>query len=1083
MKQLFLISVLSFSLFTLVVTSAFAADLAIYSGPTNPEWISQEAAIANTQAIMNDVRIKAIFENIDNYGDGDEVGYNSPLGRWMQAHTGNGQQDVFIAASGTSPSAIYQFPNAHPDGSNIEKFIEDGNVFINVADYILFMSYEGGVRSADNNEMGAANVFDIPGLHFWPPGSGVVVFGGDGVFVFPTEIGKKYLPSLKPFRSNRPWNLEQFNGTDWEVIPFAVSDDGTNTADPAVAVNRTHGGIIAAMWQSGKPNWNGDDPRASGVIEFIANWLTEHGRITTPTDGRREITTTSKGVQSNNSGTATVSVSPSPIQSPAVGEQLVLNLNIARGENVAGYQLTLHFDATALRYVSSSNADYLLAGAFVIPPLVGKNQVTLAATSLSGGSQGNGTLATVTFRVIDVKPSVLTLSEVQLTDVDADFLSVDSKNAEIVESTRLRRDSVRLIYFRPRDRPRRQGIGTQLDSLIKDVQSFYAKQMQHHHGKTFTFETNADGTAVVHYVDGQNTDAYYQDHTYNRVRSEVQKQFDISKNVYLVAIDLSNELVHDGNQGGVCGIGGGNWISRDNKTWRRDTGGFAVIPASGSCFNLYVAAHELGHTFGLEHDFRDDNYLMAYGSQTRLSEDAAEWLSIHPYFNAPQTGSNQETTFEMLSSHASGLNFKITDANGLHQGQLLIPTAAGDPVGGSKLHGSQALDGKTSITVAFVEHPVKVGQEVTLQVIDVRGNITKQTFRVETDSMAKVPDVPVRGDVATVSLSPSMPPATIGDRLTLPITIAGGVDVAGYQMEIEFDVSALRYISSANADYLPVGAFVVPASVRGNRVTLAATSLSGSGEGSGTLATLIFEVIAADPSLPRLSAAKLTDSNADFLEVRIENTEAVEPGRLAGDVNGDGIVSLEDMAAAADRLGQRGENTADVNGNGIVDAADFLLIAVAIEQGNAAPSLHSDAVVNLFTAAEVHQWLQLARQQKLTGPIYQRGFLLLERLLAILTPTETVLLPNYPNPFNPETWIPYHLAEFASVTVRIYATDGRLVRTLAFGHQAAGIYESRSRAAYWDGRNQLGESVASGVYFYTLIAGDFAATRKLLIRK
>ena len=1026
---------------------------------------------------MNDARIRAIFENIDNYGDGDEFGYNSPLGRWMQAHTGNGQQDVFIAASGTSPSAIYQFPNVHPDGSNIEKFIEDGNVFINVADYILYMSYEGGQRSADNRDAGAANVFDIPWLHFWPP--------GDNVFVFPTEIGEKYLPSLKAFRSHRPWNLEQFNGTDWEVTPFAISDDGTNTADPAVAVNKRHGGIIAAMWQRMQPNWNGDDPRASGVIEFIANWLTEHGRITTPMDGNRKIPTTSRDTRPDSAGTAIVSVSPSPIQSPAPGEQLVLNLNITDGENVAGYQATLQFDTTALRYVSSENGSYLPVGAFVVPTLVNGNQVTLAATALSGGSRGDGTLATVTFSVIAVKPSVLTLSAVQLTDVDANFLSVNSKNGEVVESTQLRRESVRLIYFRPNDRPRRQGIGTQLDTLIKDVQSFYATQMQHHQGKTFTFETNTDGTAVVHYVDGQHTDTYYQDHTFNRVRGEIQKQFDISKHIYLVAIDLSSELVNDGTQGSVCGIGGGTWISQNNETWQRDVGGLAVIPASGSCFNLYVTAHELGHTFGLEHDFRDDNYLMAYGSQIRLSTDAAEWLSVHPYFNGLQTRSDQQTAFKMLSAHASGLNFQIMDADGLHQAQLLIPTAPGDPAGGSKLHQSQALDAKTSTTVKFVATEL-IGvssNEVTLQVIDVQGNITKQTFSVETDSIVKVPDVSVGADVATVSLSPSIPPAAIGDRLTLPITIAGGVDVAGYQMEIEFDVAALRYISSANADYLPVGAFVVPALVSGNRVTLAATALSGSSEGSGTLATLVFEVIAANPSLPRLSVAKLTDSNADFLEVRIENTEVVEPVQLAADVNGDGIVSLEDISAAAERLGQSGENIADVNGNGIVDAADFLLIAAAIEQGNAAPSLHSDAVVNLFTAAEVHQWLQLARQQKLTGPIYQRGFLLLEQLLAILTPTETVLLPNYPNPFNPETWIPYRLSESVNVTVWIYAADGRLVRTLTLGHQAVGIYESRSRAAYWDGRNQLGESVASGMYFYTLIAGDFAATRKLLIRK
>ena len=98
-------------------------------------------------------------------------------------------------------------------------------------------------------------------------------------------------------------------------------------------------------------------------------------------------------------------------------------------------------------------------------------------------------------------------------------------------------------------------------------------------------------------------------------------------------------------------------------------------------------------------------------------------------------------------------------------------------------------------------------------------------------------------------------------------------------------------------------------------------------------------------------------------------------------------------------------------------------------------------------------------------------------------PEETSLLSNYPNPFNPETWIPYQLAKPAEVTVSIYSADGKLVRTLALGHQRAGIYQSRTRAAYWDGRNAQGEPVASGVYFYTLSAGDFTATRKMLIRK
>ena len=98
-------------------------------------------------------------------------------------------------------------------------------------------------------------------------------------------------------------------------------------------------------------------------------------------------------------------------------------------------------------------------------------------------------------------------------------------------------------------------------------------------------------------------------------------------------------------------------------------------------------------------------------------------------------------------------------------------------------------------------------------------------------------------------------------------------------------------------------------------------------------------------------------------------------------------------------------------------------------------------------------------------------------------PKDTQLLANYPNPFNPETWIPYQLAEAAGVTVTIYNLHGLVVRNLDFGHQTAGIYQDKSRAAYWDGKNALGETVASGVYFYTLTAGDFTATRKLLIRK
>ena len=126
---------------------------------------------------------------------------------------------------------------------------------------------------------------------------------------------------------------------------------------------------------------------------------------------------------------------------------------------------------------------------------------------------------------------------------------------------------------------------------------------------------------------------------------------------------------------------------------------------------------------------------------------------------------------------------------------------------------------------------------------------------------------------------------------------------------------------------------------------------------------------------------------------------------------------------------------------------------------------------------------QQARLEDDGSLVFKQGIEFLKNLLASLIPKETALLHNYPNPFNPETWIPYQLAASAEVTLTIYDANGEMVRYLALGYQAAGMYRSRSRAVYWDGRNQLGESVASGLYFYTLTAGEFSATRRMLILK
>ena len=204
---------------------------------------------------------------------------------------------------------------------------------------------------------------------------------------------------------------------------------------------------------------------------------------------------------------------------------------------------------------------------------------------------------------------------------------------------------------------------------------------------------------------------------------------------------------------------------------------------------------------------------------------------------------------------------------------------------------------------------------------------------------------------------------------------------------------------------------------------------------------------------------------------------------ITADVNSDGSVNILDLILIASELGNEGQNlAADVNRDGVVSILDLILAAGMFEEVAAAPSAHPQLPKTL-TVVEVQQWLTNARALEIRDPIMKRGFLVLEQLLVSLTPKETELLPNYPNPFNPETWIPYRLAEDAFVTLTIYDLSGHIVRTLDVGHRIASAYENRSKAIHWDGRNGLGEQVASGVYFYNLSAGDYSATRKMVILK
>ena len=493
---------------------------------------------------------------------------------------------------------------------------------------------------------------------------------------------------------------------------------------------------------------------------------------------------------------------------------------------------------------------------------------------------------------------------------------------------------IRLIYFYPSDRAPVPNIDTSLDTLIKETQHLYAEQMENHGfgRKTFTFEKDAKGNAIIHKMKGRLTAA---DYTMGTIQTELTL-YNVLKHIRLVVLD---ESLIGARSGGLCGIAsfGGSGFG-DDPTLDMDKDNLLAIV---SCATVGVTAHELGHTFGLGHDYRDNRYIMNHVGKNRLSYTAAEWLNVHPFLNPGQPRSNSSTTIELLSPRASRLQFQVKDADGLHQAQLILTerTILNHPCGTlSALHNSKALNGNPNSTLQFVATEASI--EAQLRIIDLHGNVAWKDFWIEQDSVAS---------------------------------------------DIE-------------------------------------------------------------------------------------------------DVNGDGAVTIQDLVLVASSIGQTGPNAADVNGDRVVNIADLVLVAGALGNAAAAPSAHLQ-MLEMFTTADVKLWLTQAQQLDLKGATARRGILFLGKLLAAMIPKETALLPNYPNPFNPETWIPYQIAKDAAVTLTIYDASGQVVRQFALGHQPAGMYQNRSRAVYWDGTNGFGEPVASGTYFYTLTASDYSATRQMLILK
>ena len=341
----------------------------------------------------------------------------------------------------------------------------------------------------------------------------------------------------------------------------------------------------------------------------------------------------------------------------------------------------------------------------------------------------------------------------------------------------------------------------------------------------------------------------------------------------------------------------------------------------------------------------------------------------------------------------------------------------------------------------------------------------------------------------------SKPLIYLGDTFTLDLNVENIHNLGGWQFDIAFDHTVLEAVEVNEGDFLKTqgGATFFQRGTIDNRSGkirgLSAARLSEDGvSGTGTLVSVTFTAKTAGQTQLRLDNLQLAAITGTPITAESHEIVITVEGRLTtGDVNRDGQVSILDLVLVARNFGKTvpANSEVDINGDGVINVLDLILVSQNMGGATAAaaPSMLAVDGTHELDPAVIQRWIEQAQIEDDGSIAFQQGIAKLQQLLASLIPEETALLANYPNPFNPETWIPYQLSKPAEVTLRIYAVNGSLVRTLALGQMPAGVYQSRSRAAYWDGRNDVGEPVASGVYFYTLTTDDFTATRKMLIRK
>ena len=310
------------------------------------------------------------------------------------------------------------------------------------------------------------------------------------------------------------------------------------------------------------------------------------------------------------------------------------------------------------------------------------------------------------------------------------------------------------------------------------------------------------------------------------------------------------------------------------------------------------------------------------------------------------------------------------------------------------------------------------------------------------------------------ALSADTTSVRIGDTFTVHVNAEKVTDLSGWQFDLTFNPDVMEAVKVNEGDFLKRGGgttFFQRGTIDNTAGKIASVSsalIAKDGvTGTGPLLSVVFSAKADGYGELTLRNFQLGSNTGAVIPAGVRDlTITVESGPT-WDVNADGQVSILDLILVAQHMGSVASANAkvDVNRDGVVSILDLILVAQHMGEStnSASPSILAVDNIDGADAVVVQAWIEQAQIEDDGSVAFQQGIAYLQSLLALLIPEETALLPNYPNPFNPETWIPYQLSEPAEVTLRIYSVNGVLIRTLALGQTPAGIYQSRGRAAYW----------------------------------